>query len=34
MPFHTTCYCAKDTALIDPDMIKAAKGELDVSSDS
>jgi hypothetical protein len=30
LPFQGTRYCAKDVSLIDPDEIKAAKGELDV----
>lgn len=29
LPFQTTRYCAKDTSLIDPDHLRAAKGDLE-----
>lgn len=34
MPFQTTRFSAKDPALLDPDVLKAVKGELDAPSSS
>ena len=30
LPFQGSRYCAKDVSLINPDELKAAKGELDI----
>lgn len=32
LPFQGTRYCAKDPSLIDPDELRAARGEIDLPS--